>query len=215
MSYSEGIISITDNYIFSNKQIEKIHAIISSDGVIVFPTETCYGIGVNALSDKAVEKVYKIKQRTPELSISVALTKNMLWQYAQETTLARKLVDKFLPGPLTMILIQKGNISQKLNILSPKRIGFRVPAFSPILSLIDRLQVPLTATSANISGKTLTYSIKEVQDQIPRDRFDLIIDGGTIPPGPPSTVIDLTAEKPQILREGALSSSLLKKYLRN
>ena len=195
--------------------MEKIFAIISNDGAIVFPTETCYGIGVNALSDIAVEKVYKIKRRAPELSISVALTKDMLWQYAKETALSRKLANKFLPGPLTMILIQKGNISQKLNILSPKRIGFRVPAFPPVLSLIDRLQLPLTATSANISGKMLTYSIEEVQNQIPHDKFDLIINGGTIPPGPPSTVIDLTGEKPQIVREGALSSSLLEKYFNN
>ncbi len=202
-----NIISVTDPKFFS-----KTAKIITNDGVIIFPTETCYGIGVNALSDTAVEKVYRIKQRSSELPISVALTKNMLSDYAEETIISKKLMKKFLPGPLTMILFQKGGLSQKLNKISPKRIGFRIPAFNPVLSLIEYLQVPLTATSANISGKTLTYSIGEIQKQIPLNTFDLIIDGGRIPPSLSSTVVDLTGEKLEILRKGALSSPILKEF---
>jgi L-threonylcarbamoyladenylate synthase len=159
--------------------------------------------------------VYKIKQRSPELPISVALTKDMLPNYAKETKISKKLVKKFLPGPLTIILLQKGTLSPKLNQLSPKHIGFRVPAFSQILSVIEQMQLPLTATSANVSGNALTYSIEEVRKQIPLDSFDLVIDGGTIPFGSSSTVIDLTGGKPLILREGALSITLLKKIIKN
>jgi L-threonylcarbamoyladenylate synthase len=212
MAVNTKIIKINPAHVEPDK-IKMVAKVLKEEGMIAYPTDTFYGLGASCFSEKAIQRIYRLKKREPSKPISIIISDtNMAREIAKDIpSLFWKMADEFWPGPLTIIL----NASSKLpkNLLGPgDSIGIRQPAPSWMRELVERTAFPITATSANISGE------KSITDpEIIRDSFyglvDLIVDGGESRGILPSTVIDLTSTKPAIIREGAVARSTLRKYL--
>ncbi len=167
--------------------IAKVAGALKKGKVVVYPTDTVYGLGANALDEKAVEKVFEIKKRNFKKPISIIVRDiEMARKVASFGKDVENILEKILPGPVTIILYKKKILPDILTGGS-KKIGLRIPECKFTKALMKKLDFPITATSANISGK----SIK----------------------GRPSTVIDLTGPKPKILRVGAVTKKELSKIL--
>lgn len=200
----------------SQETINRAINIIQQGGSIVYPTDTLYGLGVNALDEYAVARLFKIKQR-PETKPVPIMVKNI--------AMARKLVyldkkqEAFLkkawPGAITAIL-KKREIAPMALTAGKDTLGLRIPDHFFTQALMDNLDLPLTCTSANLSGNSgLTFSaeaIKIFNHTYPRP--DLFLDAGDLPANQPSAVIDLTGSEPKILRMGPVSSKDLMKMLK-
>jgi L-threonylcarbamoyladenylate synthase len=166
--------------------------VLAKGGIIVYPTETSYGLGVDATDDRAVKKVVKIKKRGKGKKISVAFSDlKMARKYLVITKNAEKLAKAFLPGPITLIVESK----------SHSKVGFRIPDQPFVLRLIKKLGKPITATSANISGEDDLYRIRDVV-KIFNGKVGLIIDSGNLAKRKPSTVYDVIDRK--VIRKGPI-----------
>jgi L-threonylcarbamoyladenylate synthase len=181
--------------------IEKAIRVLSRDGLVVYPTETIYGLGVDALSEIAVYKVYEAKQRQIGNPISVAISDiEMIHGIAYVDEFAEKFIQKFLPGPVTVVVPVKNSLPSVLSGGTGK-VGIRYPNHAIALALIEKFDGPITSTSANVSGGASPVTLEQVNTP-----YDHLIDGGGLP-GIPSTVIDLTTGK--IERPGALLDEIL------
>lgn len=168
---------------------------------IVYPTDTVYGIGANALDIEAIEKVYKIKKRPLDKPISICVSNtNLIKKIAYTNKEIEKIIEKILPGPFTIILNKKENIPSLLTAGSEK-IGIRIPDNKVCIELSK--EFPITTTSANLSGKDIPEAVDGILKQLD-DRVDLILDAGICKHGIHSTVIDMTLNPPKIIREGAI-----------
>ena len=175
--------------------IKKASEIIRKNGIVIYPTETVYGIGANIFSNIALEKVFTIKKREKDKPVSVAVSDiKMMEDLVYIGEKERRFIDKFLPGPVTVILKKKEKVPDLLTSGS-KLLGIRFPAHESTIRLIQLAGVPITSTSANISGEAPPASVDEI-----RISADYIIDGGVCK-GEPSTVVDLVNLK--IIRKGA------------
>ncbi|NLB01215.1 MAG: threonylcarbamoyl-AMP synthase [Methanomicrobiales archaeon] len=169
--------------------------VLSHDGLIVYPTETVYGLGADALSEDAVMRVYEAKNRPVGKPISVAVSDmEMLDAVAVVDDLSRAFIERFLPGPVTVVLPAKSCLPAVLTG-GTGLIGIRWPDHEIALAIISRFDAPITSTSANIADDIPPTSPEEVS--VPHD---YLVDGGDLP-GTPSTVVDLSARR--ILRRGA------------
>lgn len=169
-------------------------------GIIVYPTDTLYGIGVNIFNETAVERVFSIKKRSRSKPISVCLPEvEDIFKVAYMDSETEKIARKLLPGPFTLILKKKESISMVLTA-GESKIGVRVPD-SKVSMELSR-EFPLTATSANISGMEVPESPEEVYKQL-GESIDLTLDAGTFERSAPSTVIDMTCHPPKVLRKGS------------
>jgi L-threonylcarbamoyladenylate synthase len=185
-------------------------ATIRAGGLVIYPTETVYGLGADACSDEAIAKVFAAKVRPIEAPISIAVSSlEMARQFTQLTHKAKAIFKKFLPGPLTVILRAKPTIS-KLLTAGTRKIGVRVPDHPVALKLLDFVGGPITSTSANISGRPAPSTVKEALVQIGKS-IDLAIDAGRCKLRAPSTVVDLTVEPFEVLREGPVTVKEIRK----
>ncbi len=181
-----------------------------NNDIILYPTDTLYGLGVDATNPEAVLRLQELKGRDDKKPISIAVDSlEMLEQYAQVTALARKLAKKFLPGKLTLILCANPGIRTKGVVGSDGSVGVRIPNHPQALALIQKIGKPITATSANVSGMLPENTVEKILTQFGEKAgmISRVIDGGELPLNTPSTVVDARGEKPIILREGAISSS--------
>ncbi len=174
--------------------------------VLVCPTDTGYAFAANALDEKAVTKVFELKGRAYSNPIHVtvsSITEAKNYAYVNEA--ARHLARRFLPGALTAVLLKK-EIVPSLLVAGRNTVGIRVPDNKVILGLAKMTKLPLTSTSANISGRPTPYNIKEVIDQLGEDtnKIALILDQGQVSPPELSTIVDLTVAPPQLLRQGRI-----------
>jgi L-threonylcarbamoyladenylate synthase len=186
--------------------VERAVRVLRRDGIIVYPTDTVYGLGGDAFSDDAVLRVYEAKMRPVGKPISVAVSDTeMLFALARVDDFSQDFIARFLPGPVTVILESRSCIPDLLTV-GTGRVGIRIPAHALALEIIRGLDSPITATSANISGGKDPVSPDEV-----RVPYDLLVDGGTLS-GLPSTVVDLVEGR--ILRRGALAEEV-DSYLRD
>lgn len=188
--------------------------VLQREGVIVYPTDTFYGIGASCYSEKAVDRVYRLKKRKPFKPIPILVSDtDMVKDITVDIpSLFWNLISKFWPGPLTIVL--KASTKLPESLFGPHRtIGVRQPALLWLEELLGQAAFPITATSANISGNKEIASPEKIKDVF-YNKVDLIIDGGKTKSILPSTVIDLTSEKPVILREGAVARSQLEKHLK-
>ena len=178
----------------------RANEIIQEGGLIAFPTDTVYGIGVSAFNEKAIEKIYQVKGRSKLKAIPILISDAE--QLDQITTnispTTSQIVDELWPGALTLIL--PIHLELPGNLSSGKTIGVRVPDHDLVRELL-RMTGPLAATSANLSGKPSALTAEEGQVQL-GERIDLILDGGKVPGGMASTVLDCSGDEPRILREG-------------
>lgn len=193
------------------QSLERAAKIIQDGGLIAFPTDTVYGIGVSAFNEAAIEKIYQVKGRSYQKAIPILLDsahrlKNVL---LTETEITNKLVNRFWPGPLTLIVPIHPDLPH--NLSSGNNIGVRVPDHDLIRDLLKKTG-PLAATSANLSGKPSGLTAEEVQKELGGE-IDLILDGGKVPGGMASTVLDCSGEEIKILREGPISLADINKVL--
>ena len=193
--------------------LNSIVSFLERDGIIVYPTETFYGLGANCFSPEAVKKIFVLKQRDRMKPLPVVISDlRMLCSVVEEIPpAAEPFLKLYWPGPLTLVFPANPLLPEELRG-STKSIGVRLPAHAGLRDLIKKAGFPITATSANISGDKELSDPKRVFD-IFAGKVDCIVDGGKTKGGRSSTVIDLTSPKPRILREGAISASELQKML--
>ena len=186
-----------------NKEgIEKASQIVSQGGIMIFPTDTVYGIGCNPYNKEAVEKIYKIKSRdimksVPVLTYSIETAEKIV-EFDQFT---KKIVEKFWPGPLTVILkVTDKKIKESLNL--ENKIAIRVPDHKCTLELLKKCNF-LVGTSANISGDFPYTDPEECLKNL--ENYDVFVDGGIITSKGESTIIEIENEQIKIIREGSLT----------
>jgi L-threonylcarbamoyladenylate synthase len=182
--------------------------IVQSGGVIAFPTDTVYGIGVSAFKEEAIEKLYQVKGRSYQKAIPILVADQE--ELNQITPpfgkIVKNIMEHFWPGALTLILPLLDELPPNL---SPTRtVGVRIPDFDLTRRLLMQTG-PLAATSANISGGESALTAEEVAENIGGE-IDLILDGGRSPGGVPSTVLDCTKADLMIMREGPVSLDAIK-----
>ncbi|MGH7765985.1 MAG: L-threonylcarbamoyladenylate synthase [Candidatus Binatia bacterium] len=182
---------------------------------IVFPTETFYGLGADALDSNAVERVVSLKGRNPDSPIAVIIAdQEMLSQIVDEVSPpARKLIDRFWPGPMTLILRAKRGLPSPL-LNREGKIGVRVSSHPVAARLSRELGHPLTATSANLSGQEPARTAQQGRAYF-GDRIEIYLDGGTLKGGSGSTVAEVVGNRLKIIREGEISSQELEKAIRS
>ncbi len=186
-----------------NEKMELAKKVLKNGGIIVYPTDTVYGIGANIFDEKAVQKVYSAKKRPQTKPLSICLSRiEDIKEVACIDRDTEKIVSKILPGPFTLILNKKEGISSLLTAGKDK-IGVRIPD-SNICKELSK-EFPITTTSANISGMKVPESAVGVLKQL-GDSIDLILDAGVFEHAVPSTVIDMTVFPPKILRKGSKNS---------
>ncbi|MFQ6122559.1 MAG: L-threonylcarbamoyladenylate synthase [Dehalococcoidales bacterium] len=185
--------------------------------VIVCPTDTGYALTANALDLKAVAQVFNLKGRSYSNPIHVAVDSvEVARKYAHFNRAAEYLAGNFLPGALTLVLPKK-EIIPSLLVAGRDTVGIRIPDNRVILDLATMTGLPLTATSANISGRPTPYSAQEVVDQLGEaiKNVALILDQGILPMRELSTIIDLSVSPPQLLRQGRVSWLELRQILQS
>ncbi len=181
--------------------IKKADEIIENGGVVIFPTDTVYGIGCNPYNANAVKKIYEIKSREkikslPVLASSIQIVKEI--SIIDEFT--EKIIKKYWPGPLTLILkLKDKNLKKSLNL--EDKIAVRIPNSECTLKLLNKCNL-LVGTSANISGDSSFTNPQECMKNV--KNYDVFVDGGTITSKGESTIIEIKNEKIHIIREGAL-----------
>jgi L-threonylcarbamoyladenylate synthase len=189
--------------------LAKAARIVSEGGVIAFPTDTVYGLGCDLFNRQAVRRIYEIKGRPAHLPLIAMFADAQYWPQvaAGLPESARAYMERWWPGPLTIILPARSDISAEV-LGGGKTIGTRIPNSPITQQLLALLETPLATTSANRSGHAPATTADEVLSQLHR-LVDLIIDGGPSPQGVPSTVVDCTTAPPTILREGPITAEML------
>lgn len=179
--------------------------IIKNGGIVVFPTETVYGIGTNGLDKEAVERLYKIKERPLNKPISLLVSDyEMIEKVVKDINeLEYKIMKKFFPGPLTIILNKK-DIVPDIVTSRGSTVGIRMPEEEITRKLIEYAGVPIAAPSANISGKASGIDLQEIVKEF-GDKVDYYIDGGKSKIGIGSTIVKVENNTIKILREGSIS----------
>ncbi len=185
---------------------------IKNGGIVVFPTETVYGIGVNALDEDAIKKLYNIKQRPTNKPISLLVNNmKMINQVTRDITeLEYALIKEFLPGPLTIIL-KKKDIIPDIVTAGNDTVGIRMPENEIALKLIEYAGFPIAAPSANISGKPSGTELSQIMKEF-ENEVDYFIDGGKSKIGIASTIVQVIEGEPHILREGAVSKKEIEEF---
>ncbi len=176
----------------------------------MYPTDTLYGLGADAFSNDAVAKVYAIKGRDEKKPIHcVVADMGMAATYAEVNETARNLAEKFLPGPLTLVLKKKTGLDSGIARNIPT-IGIRMPYDEFCLALAGSFG-PYTTTSANIAGGANQRSVTDILEQLGQraSMIGLVIDAGELPERKPSTVVDVSAGTVEFIREGAISAAEL------
>lgn len=191
---------------FDKIAIHETIKVLQSGGLVIFPSDTVYGALTDSTNKKAVAKLIGFKNRPVGKPISVFVSDmKMMGEYVNIGK-NELLLSKLLPGPFTIILDSKHKTDP---LLESERgtLGVRIPDYSPIIHLVKELGKPITATSANISGRPAHYSPETLLHEfsaVKKDTIDLIVDGGKLPRNKPSTVIDLTTPEIKIMRKGDL-----------
>ena len=174
----------------SFKDIEAIKS-----NVIIYPTDTVYGIGCNAENEMLVERIFTIKGRDKKKPMSV-IAPNKKWILAN-CAVSREILDKYLPGPYTLILKKKNPDFLKYATSGTHTLGVRIPAHR-ISKLVEVAGIPFITTSANISGGKSPKTLSEIPDEV-KNAADIIIDGGTLS-GTPSTIVDCQSGAEKIIK---------------
>ena len=180
--------------------IQKVVDILKNGGVVVYPTDTYYGIGCDIMNKKAIEKIYQIKQRNKSKPFSFICSglKNIS-HYAKVSNYAYKTMKRLLPGPYTFIL-EGSKLVPKIMLTKRKTAGIRVPDNPICLALVKGLGNPVITTSATRPDGTIFHDASLVHDYF-GNRIDAVVDGSIVP-GRPSSVILLIDDIPEVIRKG-------------
>ena len=192
------------------RAVDEAARIIVSGGLVAYPTESVYGLAVDATNEKAIERVFSVKKRSLTSPILILVSSlEMLGLYVDHIPpIAFGLIREFWPGGLTLVFQASPAVSPLLNAGSGK-IAVRLSSHPFATKLVLSIGLPITGTSANISGQSACRNVEEVLGSF-EGQVDLIIDGGTSPENRGSTILDVTVHPPEILREGIVHKSKLK-----
>lgn len=192
--------------IFMNKdsEIESAIKVLEEGGIILYPTDTVYGLGVDATNVEAIKKLIELKGRPDGKRMLVMFSDlEMAGEYVELNDAARILADKFLPGPLTLVLMAKDNVVKAL-IPDKDTLGIRVPDNSFCLKLVKEFGKPIVTTSANKSGEKIpSNNPLEIAEYL--GGIDLVIDQGELKESSPSTIVDISSGGVEIVRDGSIS----------
>lgn len=190
--------------------IKEAANIIVKGGVVAFPTETVYGLGANALDEEAVKKIFEAKGRPQDNPLIIHVADKDISTFVEEVPkIAENLIDKFWPGPLTLIL-KKKSIVPNVTSANLDSIGIRMPSNEIAKKLIEFSGVPIAAPSANISGRPSPTDVERCVEDL-SGRVDCIIGGEHSEVGLESTIVDCTVNPPLVLRPGGITLEMLKK----
>ena len=194
--------------------IEMASGCLRSGGLVAYPTESFYGLGADASNQEAIERLFLVKKRPPDRPILVLISSIEMLDRCVDSPppVAHQLMKEFWPGGLTLVF-EAGPMIPSLLTANTGKIGVRLSSHPVATALTRALGAPVTGTSANISGEPACRSGKEVLSAL-GEGVDIILDGGKTPGGMGSTILDVTADPPQILREGMAPVKRLKKYIR-
>ena len=186
---------------------------IKNDNLVIFPTETVYGIGANALSISAVSKIFEVKTRAKNNPLIVHLkSKEEVEKYAYiENDVERKLIDIFMPGPITIILKKKKIIADCVTA-GLDTVGIRVPENIIANQFLEIVDTPIAAPSANISSRPSGTNVSDIKDEF-EGKVNYIIDGGESSIGLESTVVKVINNVPVILRPGFVTKEMIEKVI--
>jgi L-threonylcarbamoyladenylate synthase len=193
----------------------EVARIVGEGGIVSFPTETVYALGADAYNEDAVAKIYRIKRRDRSKPLSVFLkcaehTRKVVDQISVD---AEKLMDKFWPGPLTLVF-KCTDPKLSMVLANGNKLGVRVSPSRLVTGLLEGMRVPLTATSANISGKKSCVAANRVFYFF-NGRIDLIVDGGRSKVFLPSTVLDVSSDEVSLIRLGHIPIDDIRKVVPN
>jgi L-threonylcarbamoyladenylate synthase len=190
------------------KDIEEARDVISKGKLVIFPTETAYGIATDALNRDAVEKVFEAKRRPREKGLTTIVDSlETAKQYAELSNDEKKIVEELMPGPLTLISDKKGMVPDNLN----EKFVFRISSGNIASKLSEN--GPITATSANISGKDTSYSIEDISEEL-LEEADYLIDSGELEQSPTSTIIEIENGEVIVHRKGPVSKKEVEEILK-
>ncbi len=197
----------------NNSDLRLPASILRKGGLVAFPTETVYGLGANALDENAVKKIFEAKGRPSDnpLIVHVSDKEELFALVSKVPEKAQKLMDKFWPGPLTLVLNKSKSVPRAVTA-GQETVAIRMPNNKIALELIKQSGIPVAAPSANVSTRPSPTEAKHVLEDLD-GKIDAIIDGGRTDIGLESTVIDLTSETPTILRPGKITKEELEKVI--
>ncbi len=192
-------------------QIDRGISLLKQGGIVAFPTDTIYGLGAAAYMPQSVKRVYEVKKRPLNMALPLLLadTDQIESVTSYVSPVAWKLIHNFLPGALTLVMF-KSALVPDIVTAGGKTVAIRIPAHPVPIALIKGIKMPITGTSANLTGMPVSLTADDVRSQM-GNKLDLVIDGGHSPGRLESTIIDLTGKKPLILREGAISFQQIKR----
>lgn len=201
-----------------NIDLEKLKMpaeMIKEGKIVIFPTETVYGIGTNGFKSDSIKKIYELKKRDFNKPISLLVNSiDMIQTVAKNiTNLEYALINRFCPGPFTIILKKKKEVPDILTA-NGDTVGIRMPDSLIAKTLIDYSEVPIATPSANISGKPSGTSVDNIMKDF-KDSVDCIIDNGESKLGIASTIVKVENEKPIILREGSIKKEEIFDFVNN
>lgn len=194
-------------------QIKQAAEIINSGGIVAFPTDTVYGLGANIYNDYAVRRIFMVKGRPLTMPVPVLIARSEDARLLADTDseIAKKLMDSFWPGGLTIIFPSLPSLHSPATG-GTKKIGIRLPAHDITKLLILMAGTPIVGTSANLHNRETASTADEVKEQL-GSAVDFIIDGGRCPRGIESTIIDITVHPPAIIRHGIISKREIDKII--
>lgn len=200
----------------SDEEIKELRTRLLKGDLIIYPTDTVYGLGTIIGNKKSLENIYKVKTRkfsSPLIALVSSVDKIDRIAYLDSTKkeMLNKLAEKFWPGALTVIL-KKKEIVPEIMVSNGDTVGVRIPNLSLALDIIDLAGGILATTSANISGEESPKSYIELSSKIKKE-VNILVDGGECLIGEASTIIDLTKSKPKILRKGAIKKEEIEKII--
>lgn len=209
----ETILQKIDGRAFGAKELEKACQILRSGELVAFPTETVYGLGGDALSPEAAEKIYAAKGRPSDnpLIVHIADMEGLYAVAEQVGSKAVSLAEKFWPGPLTMIFSKK-EVVPLSTTGGLDTVAVRMPVHPVAAALIRHSGIYIAAPSANISGRPSPTRAEHVMEDL-QGRIPLVLDGGQVGIGIESTIVDMTEEIPVILRPGAVTKEMLENVI--
>lgn len=186
------------------EELNDVIDILNNNGIVIFPTETVYGIGGNALSDEVADRIYEVKQRPRDKAINILVSsKDEIEKYAKiNSSIEKKIIEKYMPGPITLILEKKEGFGEAFT-KDDSTIGVRIPDSNIIQEILRKVDFPLIAPSANISGMPSGIDAKDIMKDFD-GKVDAIIDGGKAKLGAASTIVKVENEEIKVLRQGSL-----------
>lgn len=192
------------------KELKEVIEVLDNDGLVIFPTETVYGIASKATSLKAVDKLYEAKKRPRDKAINIMVGDSKdISKYAKiNSEIEAKIIEEFMPGGITLILDKVADFGKGFT-LSNNTIGVRIPNNTIALKILKNISFPLTVPSANISNKPSGTEVNDIIDDF-KNTVDIIIDGGKSVDSIPSTIVRVEDNKINILRQGKISEDEIK-----